>query len=147
MNTVSELLHQKNSGIIFVNPDTTVYEALSLMAEKEIGAVLVMEGDTLGGIFSERDYARKVALLGRSSKEIAVREIMTEKVITVDSACQIEHCMKIMTARRIRHLPIMEGEKVIGVVSIGDILKSVLQEKEFVISQLEQYIGGERLAP
>jgi CBS domain-containing protein len=123
-----------------VSPATTVLDALRLMAEKEIGAVLVIEAETLVGVFSERDYARKVVLQGKSSKDTPVREIMTDKVVSVRPDQTIEDCMGLMTDKRIRHLPVMQGRKVIGVISIGDVVKEMLVEKEFVIQQLESYI-------
>jgi CBS domain-containing protein len=142
MKTVRDLLNKKTSEIYSVAPDSTVFDALVLMAEKQIGATLVLRDDALVGIFSERDYARKVALDGKSSKEVLVSDIMTEKVFIVEGTCSIEDCMQTMSSKRIRHLPVFEAGKLIGVVSIGDILKSVLEEKEFVITQLEQYISG-----
>jgi len=113
---------------------------LKLMAEKEIGAVLVLDGEQLAGIFSERDYARKVLLQGKSSKETPVREIMTEKVVCVHPEQTIEDCMGLMTDKRIRHLPVLEHKNVVGVISIGDVVKEMLSEQEFVIKQLESYI-------
>jgi CBS domain-containing protein len=110
------------------------------MAEKEIGAVLVLDGDRLAGIFSERDYARKVVLYGKSSKDTPVREIMTDEVVCVRPEQTIEDCMGLMTDKRIRHLPVLDSKKVVGVVSIGDVVKEMLSEQEFVIKQLESYI-------
>jgi len=140
MKTVQQLLESKRQGVAAVAPNTTVLEALRLMAEKEIGAVLVLEGESLAGIFSERDYARKVVLQGKASKDTPVREIMTEKVVCVRPEQTIEDCMGLMTDKRIRHLPVLQSKRVIGVVSIGDIVKEMLVEKEFVIQQLESYI-------
>lgn len=140
MKTVQQLLESKRQGVAAVAPDTTVLEALRLMAEKEIGAVLVLEGESLAGIFSERDYARKVVLQGKASKDTPVREIMTEKVVCVRPEQTIEDCMGLMTDKRIRHLPVLQSKRVIGVVSIGDVVKEMLVEKEFVIQQLESYI-------
>jgi CBS domain-containing protein len=140
MKTVQQLLESKRHSLISVVPSATVLEALQVMAEKEIGAVVVLEDGHLVGIFSERDYARKVVLQGKASKETPVREIMTEKVVCVRPEQTIEDCMGLMTDKRIRHLPVLEHKKVIGVISIGDVVKEMLSEKEFVIKQLESYI-------
>lgn len=140
MKTVQQLLESKRHGVASVAPDTSVLDALKVMAEEEIGAVLVLDGDALAGIFSERDYARKVVLQGKASKDTPVREIMTEKVVCVHPEQTIEDCMGLMTDKRVRHLPVLQGRKVIGVVSIGDVVKEMLVEKEFVIKQLESYI-------
>lgn len=140
MKTVQQLLESKRQGVASVAPETSVLDALRVMAEKEIGAVLVLDGDSLVGIFSERDYARKVVLQGKASKDTPVREIMTEKVVCVRPEQTIEDCMGLMTGKRIRHLPVLQHKKVIGVVSIGDVVKEMLVEKEFVIKQLESYI-------
>lgn len=140
MKTVQQLLESKRHGVASVAPETSVLDALRLMAEKEIGAVLVLDGESLAGIFSERDYARKVVLQGKASKDTPVREIMTEKVVCVRPEQTIEDCMGLMTDKRIRHLPVLQSRKVIGVVSIGDVVKEMLVEKEFVIKQLESYI-------
>jgi len=136
MKTVQQLLESKRHRLVSVSPDTTVLAVLKLMAEKEIGAVLVLDGDRLAGIFSERDYARKVVLHGKSSKDTPVREIMTDEVVCV----RPEECMGLMTDKRIRHLPVLEHKKVVGVISIGDVVKEMLSEQEFVIKQLESYI-------
>jgi CBS domain-containing protein len=140
MKTVQQLLESKRHGVASVAPETSVLDALRMMAEKEIGAVLVLDGDSLAGIFSERDYARKVVLQGKASKDTPVREIMTERVVCVHPEQTIEDCMGLMTDKRIRHLPVLQGRTVIGVVSIGDVVKEMLVEKEFVIQQLESYI-------
>lgn len=144
MKTVSQLLQQKGYNIWSIAPDATVYDALELMADKNIGAVLVMDGENLVGILSERDYARKVILKARFSRDTLVREIMTEKVVCVRPDQSVEECMALMTAKRIRHLPVTEGSKVIGVISIGDAVKAVISEQEFIIEQLENYISGKR---
>ena len=140
MKTVQQLLESKRYSVVSVAPSSTVLEALEVMAEKEIGAVIVIEDEHLIGIFSERDYARKVVLQGKSSKDTPVREIMTDKVVCVRPEQTIDDCMGLMTDKRIRHLPVLEHKKVIGVISIGDVVKEMLSEKEFVIKQLESYI-------
>lgn len=142
MKRVDQILQEKGPGYWSVSPDTAVYTALELMANKNVGALLVMEGDRLAGIFSERDYARKVVLEGRSSKETPVRQIMTAKVVCARLGQSIEDCMALMTDKRIRHLPVIEGDEVVGVISLGDVVKSLLSEQTFVISQLENYITG-----
>jgi CBS domain-containing protein len=140
MKTVQQLLESKRQSLISVAPSSTVLDALKVMAEKEIGAVVVIDDGHLVGIFSERDYARKVVLQGKASKDTPVREIMTEKVVCVRPEQTIEDCMGLMTDKRIRHLPVLEHKQVIGVISIGDVVKEMLSEKEFVIKQLESYI-------
>lgn len=140
MKTVQQLLESKNHNVVSVGPATTVLDALKLMAEKEIGAVVVLDGVHLAGIFSERDYARKVVLQGKASKDTPVREIMTDRVVCVRPEQTIEECMGLMTDKRIRHLPVLRHKQVVGVISIGDVVKEMLSEKEFVIQQLESYI-------
>ena len=140
MKTVTQLLQAKGREIHTISPDARVFDALKLMAEKNVGALVVTESGRLAGILSERDYARKVILLSKSSHEIAVREIMTAKVITVQPGQTVEQCMALMTEKRIRHLPVTEGEKLIGVLSIGDLVKEVIAEQEQTIKQLESYI-------
>jgi CBS domain-containing protein len=140
MTIVAQLLHAKGSDIWSVTPDTSVYDAIKLMAERGVGALLVMSGERLVGIVSERDYARKVILRGKSSKETPVRAIMTERVYYVRPEQSIDECMAIMTDRRIRHLPVLEAERVVGVISIGDVVKAVISQQEFMIQQLESYI-------
>jgi CBS domain-containing protein len=140
MKTVQQLLESKRHRLVSVSPETTVLDALKLMAEKEIGAVLVIEGERLAGIFSERDYARKVVLHGKSSKDTPVREIMTDEVVCVRPEQTIEDCMGLMTDKRVRHLPVIDSKNVVGVISIGDVVKEMLSEQEFVIKQLESYI-------
>ncbi len=144
MITVYHILQGKGNQVWSVSPDTLVYDALKLMADKNLGAVLVVEQGKLVGIFSERDYARKVILMGKSSKEIPVKEIMTEQVLYVRPNHSIEECMALMTNKRIRHLPVLEGEQLVGVISIGDVVKAFISEQEFVIKQLENYITGGR---
>jgi CBS domain-containing protein len=140
MITIRHLLQEKGYDVWSVEPEATVLEALQLLAEKDIGALLVMEDGELKGIFSERDYARKIVLHGKASKDTKVRDIMTSEVIRLGPDQTIEACMAVMTEKRIRHLPIIEDQKVIGVVSIGDVVKSVIAEQEYLIDQLESYI-------
>ncbi|OGA39156.1 MAG: histidine kinase [Betaproteobacteria bacterium RIFCSPLOWO2_12_FULL_62_13] len=140
MKTVRQVLQSKGSTIFSIAPEASVFEALKLMAEKEIGALLVIEGGKLAGIISERDYARKVILHGKFSHDILVRDIMTEKVVTVHPSQTVDECMTLVTNKRVRHLPVMDGEKLVGVVSIGDLVKEVITEQEQTIKQLEFYI-------
>lgn len=140
MKTVRQLLQAKGSAVYSVSPDARVFEALKLMAEKEVGALVVLERGKLAGILSERDYARKVILHGKSSHDISVREIMTEDVVTVQPGQTVDQCMALMTSRRIRHLPVVEEGKLAGLVSIGDLVKEVIAEQEQTIRQLESYI-------
>ena len=142
--TVRQLINRKGNAVWSSQPDATVFEALSLMAEKGIGALLVFDEDTLVGIFSERDYARKVILKGKSSSSTAVGEIMTKTVLVVHPNQTMNECMALMTDKRIRHLPVMEDDSVIGIISIGDVVKEIISEQEFVIGQLENYIAGRR---
>jgi CBS domain-containing protein len=140
MKTVRDLLDVKGGNLWSVAPDQTVYEALALMAEREVGAVLVFEGGRMVGILSERDYARQVILKGKASKDTPVREIMTPRVITVGPDQCMDDCMAIMTNKRVRHLPVVVGDRVVGILSIGDVVKAVISEKQSHIEQLEDYI-------
>lgn len=140
MKTVKQLLQAKGGSVLSVSPGTRVFDALKLMAEKNVGALLVMDGDKLAGIMSERDYARKVILLGKSSHELAVSDIMSDKVITVTPAHSVDECMALMSGRRIRHLPVVDGGHVTGVLSIGDLVKEVIAMQQETIKQLESYI-------
>jgi CBS domain-containing protein len=142
VTTVSRILEGKGNDIWSVGPDDSVYDAIKLMAERQVGALLVMENQKLVGIVSERDYARKVILKGRASQETPVREIMTERVVYVRPEQSVEDSMALMTAKKIRHLPVMDESQVIGIVSIRDLVKSVLSEKQFLIDHLENYITG-----
>ncbi len=142
MITVRDILRAKGPQVWRISPDATVFSALELMAEKNIGALVVLDGESLAGIFSERDYARKVILKGKASKETSVREIMTSEVTTVRPEQSVDECMALMTDKRIRHLPVFEEEKLAGLISIGDVVKAVISEREFVIKQLESYITG-----
>jgi CBS domain-containing protein len=145
MKTVKELLRVKGYQVWSIGPDATVYEALTLMAEKDVGALLVLDSaGQLVGILSERDYARKIVLKGKTSRETPVREIMTEKVLWVRPDQTIEECMALMTNKHIRHLPVMEEGRLLGVISIGDVVKDIISEQEFMIAQLENYITGKR---
>jgi CBS domain-containing protein len=145
MGTVRDMLDGKKADIYSVRPDATVFEALKLMGEKEIGALMVMnENGKLVGIVSERDYARKIALLGKTSKDTAVKDIMTPlpDVYRVKPENSVEDCMVLITAKKIRHLPVFEGDSFIGVISIGDVLKSIIADQETLIEQLSNYIAG-----
>ncbi len=141
MKTVQQVLHAKSGPVLSVSPDATVYDALALMARHDIGALVVLEGDRLCGMFSERDYARKVILLGRSSRTMPVAEIMTRDVVTVTACRTVDDCMAVMTDHHIRHLPVLEDDQVVGLVSIGDLVKAQLDDQRFVIEQLEHYIA------
>ena len=142
MLSVQQLLDQKPRGIHSIGPTEPVIAAIRKMAEHRIGALLVMNGDKLVGILSERDYARKVVLLGRSSEDTRVEAIMTSKVVTVTPRHDAHDCMRLMTDMRIRHLPVMQGERVVGVLSIGDLVRAVIEEQERTIADLETYIRG-----
>ena len=142
METIKQILDKKGSEIHFVSPETTVFNALSLMAEKNIGAVLVLDKGKLCGIMSERDYARKIALKGKFSKEVPVKEIMSSEVICVDPDQTIKNTQAVMIQKRIRHLPVMDKGQLVGIVSIGDIVNAVLDDNKFMIDQLFTYIQG-----
>jgi CBS domain-containing protein len=139
---ISSLLHQKTSALWHVAPETTVFDAIRLMAEKNIGALLVMSGDRLAGVFTERDYTRKVALHGKSSRDTRVGEIMTGEATTISPDDFVEDGMRLMTEHRVRHLPVVEGTRVIGVISIGDLVNWIISTQSAEIEQLEQYIAG-----
>jgi len=139
---VSALLHHKGSEIWSVSPETTVYEAIKIMADKNIGALLVMADGKLSGVITERDYTRKVALQGKSSKQTLVREIISSEVVSVGLHHSVEDCMKLMTERRTRHLPVVEGGKVVGLISIGDLVNWTISAQNATIAQMEQYIAG-----
>ena len=142
MSRISEILNQRSKEIWSVRPDQPVLDAIRLMAEKGIGALLVMDGSRLVGVLSERDYARNVILENRSSKNTLVREIMTSDVVTVLPESEISECMSIMTDNDFRHLPVVQGDEVVGMISIGDLVKVVIKEQQFTIDQLEHYITG-----
>ena len=141
-DTVRDVLKRKILNVWSIPPDASVYRAIEIMAEKRIGALLVMNGDQLVGIISERDYARKVVLKGRSSKETRTEEIMSNPVITVDPNRRVDECMKIISDNRVRHLPVVEDHKVIGLVSIGDLVNWIISVQDHTIQQLQNYIGG-----
>lgn len=142
MRTVRQLLETKSPEIHSIGPDAAVIDAIRLMAERRIGALLVMEGARLAGILSERDYARKVVLQGRSSKDTPVRDIMTVQVVSVAPQDTTEHCMQLVTDSRIRHLPVVESGQVIGVISIGDLVKAVIEEQRQELDHLQRYIAS-----
>lgn len=140
--TISEILHHKSGEIWSISPDATVFEAIRMMAEKNIGAVLVMQQDKLLGIISERDYTRNVVLKGKSSKQTAVKEICSGQVIQVTMSHTVEECMRLMTTHRIRHLPVLEDGKVLGIISIGDLVNWIISAQSSTIHQLQTYITG-----
>lgn len=142
METVGSILKTKGSQVWSVEAGTTVYDALALLAEKGVGALLVVEAGRLAGMLSERDYARKVILEGRSSKETRVGDIMTRDVITVTPEHKVDECMRLMTEHHVRHLPVMRGTEIVGIVSIGDLVNSIISEQAHTIEQLSSYIGG-----
>jgi CBS domain-containing protein len=142
MSTVRNLLQKKGNAVFSVTPDSSVYDALEYLEEKNLGCLVVLENETLIGVFTERDYARKVILKGRSSKETLIRDIMSSRPIFVDCDTSIDDCMELMTDKFIRHLPVLENGKMVGLVSIGDIVKYIIDEKNFIIENLEHYITG-----
>lgn len=143
MTMINQLLKVKGHGCFSVGPGENVYSAIKKMAEKDVGAVLVMNGATLVGILTERDYARNVVLKGRSSPQTLVRDIMSTQVACVEPDDTVEDCMDLMTRKRLRHLPVVEDEAVVGIISIGDLVKSVIDDQRFTIDQLETYFRGE----
>lgn len=142
MKTVAQILRTKGHEVLSVSPEISVFEALRVMAEKNVGALLVVEGERLTGVFSERDYARKVILKGKASRETPVREIMTSHVLYVRPEQTVDDCMALMTDKRVRHLPVLDAERLVGVISIGDVVKAIITEQEFIIEQLQNYITG-----
>lgn len=142
MGTVHDILASKGDAVFSVGPDATVLEALGVMAERNVGAVLVIDGDRLVGILSERDYARKVVLAGRSSKDSKVREVMTSHVVCVAPSRRVDECMALMTDKRLRHLPVLDHKRVVGIVSIGDLVKATIDDQQFTIEQLQSYIAS-----
>jgi CBS domain-containing protein len=144
MTTVRQLLDQKGRNIWSIHPDATVFDAVAKMAEKDVGSLVVMEGEELVGMITERHYARNVILKGKTSPSTPVRDIMERHVVVAQSGQSVDECMAVMTEKRVRHLPVFVGKKLIGIVSIGDLVKSIIGDQKFVIVQLEQYIHGER---
>jgi CBS domain-containing protein len=142
MITVRQLLQQKAPTVCSIHPDTTVFDAIAKMAENNIGSLIVMDGEMLVGIITERDYARNVVLKGKTSPTTPVRDIMQRRVICVEPEQTVEQCMALMNDKRVRHLPVLEQNKVTGVVSIGDLVKSIIGNQKFIIEQLEHYIHG-----
>jgi len=142
--TVRQVLLRKGGAVYAISPQATVLEALERMAQHDIGALLVMEGEELVGIFSERDYARKLVLLGRFSKDTRVEEVMTKEVITVRPETDLAEAMRLMTERRVRHLPVVEGGKVVGVISIGDAVKAIITQQEMLIEELSRYVSDKK---
>lgn len=142
MKKVRDILEVKGRDVWSIGPDASVFDALKLVAEKDLGALVVLDGGNLVGIISERDYARKVVLLGRASPTTQVKEIMTTDVVCVDPEQNVNECMAVVTEKRIRHLPVLENGKLIGLISIGDLVKSIITEQQFIIEQLERYITG-----
>lgn len=143
MTAVADILKSKSDNTVHsIGPETSMFDALQRMADKGIGALLVMEGDVVVGIVTERDYARKIALLGRKTADTRVRDIMTTSVMYVHPTQTSQECMALMTERRIRHLPVVEGGKLLGLISIGDLVKDIISEQEFIIEQLQHYING-----
>ena len=142
MKTVRQILEKKGYEFWSVRPDDTVFDSLKIMADKGIGSLLVMEDDVLVGIVTERDYARKVILEGKSSKNLAVRNVMTTRVLCVTADRTVDECMALMTDKRARHLPVLDNKKVIGLVSIGDLVKAMIAEQQILIDQLQNYISG-----
>jgi CBS domain-containing protein len=142
MTTVRDILDRKGRQVWSIDPESSVYRALEIMSDRRVGALLVMDDDRLVGIVSERDYARKIALKGKSSRGTRVRDIMTRKPFCVKPMNRIEECMALMTEKSVRHLPVVEGDRLEGVVSIGDVVKATISHQEFIIEQLEHFIAG-----
>jgi CBS domain-containing protein len=143
MKFAKDILHAKGHAVWSIDPDSTVLDALKLMAEKEVGAIVVMRGEKLRGLISERDYARKIVLEGKTSRDSQVKDVMTRRVLCAAPERTIEECLALMTDKRERHLPIVEKKHVIGMVSIGDLVKAVIAEQQFEIERLQQYIDGD----
>lgn len=142
MGKVKNILDSKGRVVFSVTPEVTVYSAIELMCQKDVGGLLICEEQKLVGIFTERDYARKLILKGKSSKETPIKDLMTRNPIVVSSETSIEECMKVMSDKHIRHLPVVDGDKVIAMISIGDVVRFVIEEQKSIIEQLEQYISG-----
>jgi CBS domain-containing protein len=144
MRRVKDILQEKGTQVYAISPDAMVYEALQMMADKNVGALMVIEGDTVAGLISERDYARKIVLKGKLSKDVPVREIMTADIVRIGPDDDVEYCMELMTDKRVRHLPVFKNDRLMGIISIGDIVKAIIEHKEEIIEQLENYIKGKR---
>jgi CBS domain-containing protein len=142
MRLVCEILQSKGHDVWFVRPEAFVFDAVKMMSERSVGALLVMEGEKMVGIITERDYARKVVLAGKSSKQTQVKDIMTQRVLWVAPERTIEECMALMTDKRVRHLPVVDNTQVVGMVSIGDLVKAIIAEQQIIIDQLQNYITG-----
>lgn len=142
MGSVQSILKAKGANTFSISPDTIVYRALEIMVEKNVSALVVMENDRLVGMFSEKDYARKVILKGKSSKQTKIRDIMSGDLITVSPLNSIDDCMQLMTNNFIRHLPVIQDDRLVGIISIGDVVKYIIDEQKFIIRNMEQYIGG-----
>ena len=141
MRLVREILQSKGHDVWFVRPEAFVFDAVKMMSERSVGALLVMEGEKMVGIITERDYARKVILAGKSSKQTQVKDIMTQRVLWVAPERTIEECMALMTDKKVRHLPVVENTQVVGIVSIGDLVKAIIAEQQVIIDQLQNYIN------
>lgn len=143
MEAVRKILERKGHLIFSISPDTSVYRALEIMVEKNVSALLVTESDKLVGIFSEKDYARKVILKGKASKQTKIGEVMSDSITFVTPENTIDHCMQLMITKYIRHLPVVSEEKLIGIISIGDVVKHIIEEQKFIIKNMEHYIAGQ----
>jgi CBS domain-containing protein len=144
MKIVRDILQEKGFEVHSIPPDASVYEALQMMADKNVGALLVVKDNDVEGMISERDYARKIVLKGKLSKDVPVSEIMTSKIVRIDPYQDIETCMELMSDKHVRHLPVVENDRIVGIISIGDIVKAIIEHKEEIINQLENYIKGKR---
>jgi len=142
MGKVRKILHAKGHDIYSVEPTTMVYRAIEIMCEKNIGGLLIVENEKLVGIFTERDYARKLILKGKSSKTTPISELMTSNLVTVSSETSIDDCMRVMTGRKIRHLPVLDNDQLVGIISIGDVVRFIIDEQRSIIEELEHYITG-----
>ena len=142
MQTIKQLLETKGNEVLSISPNSSVFDAIKSMAEHHVGSLVVLENDNLVGIITERDYSRKVILKGKSSKDTAIKEIMTSNVLCTKPEQTVEECMALMTEKRVRHLPVVENGHVLGIISIGDLVKTIISEQSFIIKQLEHYING-----
>lgn len=140
MTSIQDILQTKGSDVWVVSPDALVFEALEILAEKDVGALPVVEHGELVGVFSERDYARKVILQGRSSRDVPVRDLMAKRIVVVPCDVSVETCMRLMTNERVRHLPVVEGDRLVGIVTIGDVVKQIIADQDSTIQHLERYI-------